>query len=183
MYSVALNANLLVNAAQMCTNDSLVTLSQRISYMINRLTRSAKAHPKDLQVAGAAVYLQSLAGPLLAVASWQEDKVADWIQACRHIVWAPQRSPGKPCGSGLCFQQALLHVLCAEAACQAWHEKQSPQNHQAWSYMCQKCLQHATQPMPHMSCQFIEETIVIESYVQTLVYTVFQANESRRLTC
>ena len=117
------------------------------------LTRSAKAHPKDLQVAGAAVHLQNLAGPLLAVASWQERKVADWIQACRHVVWPPQRSPGKP--SGLCFQQALLQLLCAEAARQAWHGKQSPQNHQAWSYMSQKCLQHATQPMPHMSCQSI----------------------------
>ena len=136
--------------------NSLVTPSQHISYTINRLTRSAKAHPKDLQVAGAAVHLKNLAGLLSAVASWQEHKVADWIQACRHIV-CPHQGPGKPCGSGLSFQQALLHLLCAEVAHQAWHEKQSPQNHQAWSYMSQKCLQHATQPMPHMSCQSIQE--------------------------
>ncbi len=161
MQKVHLNADLLVNAAQMGTKNQL---GHTIAYMINmdfdlnRLIRSAKAHPKGLQVAGAAVHLQNLVGPQLAVASWQEYKVADWIQACRHIVCLPPRSPGKPCGSGLCAQ-ALLHLLCAEAAHQAWHEKQSLQSHQAWSYMSQKCLQHATQPMPHMSCQFIRENL------------------------
>ena len=149
-------------------NDSLVTPSQHISYVVNRLARSGKAHPEDLQAAGVAVHLQNLAGPLLEVASCQEHKVADWIQAFRHIVCPHERSPGKP--SGLCFQQALLHLQCAEAAHQAWHEKQSPQNHQAWSYMSQKCLQHATKPMPHMSCQSVQETA---NFVQTLVCTMF----------
>ena len=158
-----------VSMQHRCVQENgLVRPSQRISYMINRLTRSAKAHPKDLRVAGAAVHLQNLAGPLLAVAFWQEHKVADWIQACCHVVCPHQRRPGEP--SGLCNQQALLHSLCAEAAHQAWHEKQSPQNHQAWSCMSQQCLQHATQPMPHMSCRSIQE---MASFVQTPVCTLF----------